>query len=186
MNATPRHKVFISYHHDEDEYYKNLFCKQLEGDFVDRSVEDGDIDPNLSTEYVRQLIRDNFIADATVTVVLVGKCTWQRKHIDWEIGSSLRATQNNPRCGLLGILLPTHYDYRRDQYSRRLIPPRLSDNCGKAGSFAKIYNWPAGELNIVRNWIHDAFQRRYDVNPNNSRTQFKNNRFVPCGQGWSD
>ena len=69
----------------------------MEGDIVDRSVEDGDIDDtNLSTETIRQKIRDDFIADATVTVVLIGPCTWQRKHVDWEIGSSLRATQRTP------------------------------------------------------------------------------------------
>ncbi len=52
-------------------------------DIVDESVGDGDIDDdNLATETIRQRIRDNFIRDATVTVVLIGPCTWQRKHVD--------------------------------------------------------------------------------------------------------
>ena len=81
-------------------------------DIVDKSVEDGDIDDdNLATETIRQKIRDDFIADATVTVVLIGPCSWQRKHVDWEIGSSLRDTKKNSRCGLLGILLPNHPDF---------------------------------------------------------------------------
>ena len=54
---------------------------------------DGDIDDSLATDTIRQRIRDNFIRDATVTVVLIGPCTWQRKYVDWEIGSSLRATR---------------------------------------------------------------------------------------------
>ena len=100
---TDRHKVFISFHHD-DQRYKDRFVDMMDGHIVDESVHDEDIDDdNLRTETIRQKIRDDFIADATVTVVLVGACTWQRKHVDWEIGSSLRNTKRNSRCGLLGI-----------------------------------------------------------------------------------
>ena len=96
-----------------DEDYKNAFRELLGTGIVDESVEDGDIDPGLKVDTVRSRIRDEFIADATVTVVLVGRCTWQRKHVDWEIGSSLRDTKRNSRCGLLGILLPSHPDHGR-------------------------------------------------------------------------
>lgn len=86
MYEPPRHKVFISFHH-EDQSYKDSFADLMENDIVDHSVDDGDIDDdNLSTETIRQKIRDDFIRDATVTVVLIGRCTWQRKHVDWEIG----------------------------------------------------------------------------------------------------
>ena len=110
QQQSPRHKVFVSYHHD-DQTYKDRFVRAMGADIVDHSVADGDIDDtNVAVDTVRQKIRDEFIAEATVTVVLIGPCTWQRKHIDWEIGSSLRDTKNNPRCGLLGILLPNHPD----------------------------------------------------------------------------
>ena len=81
-------------------------------DILDKSVNDGDIDPTLKVDTVRTYIRDRFIADATVTMVLVGRCTWQSKHVEWEIGSSLRHTSNNPTCGLLGTLLPMHPNFR--------------------------------------------------------------------------
>ena len=99
LQQAPRHKVFISFYH-EDQVYKDRFVSAMGDDFVDKSVEDGDIDDtNIKAETIRQKIRDEFIADATVTVVLIGPCTWQRKHVDWEISSSLRQTQNNSRCG---------------------------------------------------------------------------------------
>lgn len=187
METTNRHKVFVSYHHDDDQGYKKIFCEKLGSDIVDKSVEDGDIDTDQATDTIRQKVRDEFIADATVTVVLVGKCTWQRKHVDWEIGSSLRATKNNSRCGLLGILLPTHYDYGKDTYRRKLIPPRLADNCTGEDSFATIYNWPEPwSTDRVRRWIHEAFQRRLLMDPNNSRAQFGRNRSGKCSDGWSD
>ena len=156
-------------------------------EIVDKSLEDGDIDIYLQTDTIRQKIRDEFIADATVTVVLVGLCTWQRKHVDWEIGSSLRDTKNNSRCGLLGILLPTHYDFGRDTYRSSLIPPRLADNCGYDDAFGVIYNWPMPwSTNSVRNWIHNAFQRRLSAIPRNGRQQFARNRSGSCTIGWSD
>lgn len=186
MVTVTRHKVFVSFH-NEDEGFKEYFCKMLGTDIVDKSVEDGDIDTNLRTDTIRQKIRDDFIADASVTVVLVGRCTWQRKHVDWEIGSSLRDTKKNSRCGLLGILLPDHYDYDRKTYRSRLIPPRLADNCGGKQAFGAIYNWPdPWSTSSVRQWIDSAFERRTELVPDNSRPQFGRNRSGRCGEGWSD
>ena len=133
-----------------------------------------------------QVIRDGFIADTTVTVVLIGACTWQRKHVDWEIGSSLRATKNNPRCGLLGILLPTHPDYVRENYRRSLIPPRLADNSGGSDAYAGIYDW-TDDADSVKRWIDAACTRRdLQPDPDNSREQFKNNRSGLCSTGWQN
>ena len=185
MNGTPRHKVFVSFHH-EDQYYKDQFAWMMDGYIVDQSVGDGDIDDrNIMTETIRQRIRDQFIRDATVTVVLIGPCTWQRKHVDWEIGSSLRDTSMNSRCGLLGILLPNHRDVNRQQYNPRLMPPRLADNCNGVSSFAKVYDWTS-DSQRVRRWIHAAFERRNQTPPpDNSRRQYANNRSGNCLQGWT-
>lgn len=182
---TPRHKVFISFHHD-DQTYKESFSQMMDSDIVDESVGDGDIDDtNLSTDRIRQIIRDDFIRDATVTVVLIGPCTWQRKHVDWEIGSSLRSTKLNSRCGLLGILLPNHRNYRAEQYDPHLIPPRLADNCIVDNPYAKVYHW-SNNASEIRNWIHTAFERRNGSSPTNARAQFKNNRSGDCYDGWRD
>lgn len=182
-----RHRVFVSYYHNDDQYHRNLF----EGMFSDyhdimvsESVEIGDIDDTrLSTDRIRQIIRDKYLRKSTVTVVLVGECTWQRKFVDWEIGSSLRHTEKNPRSGLLGIILPT---YRRppgkpNNYYIHTIPPRLHDNIERG--FAKIYPW-SNDPDTVQSWIHEAFKRRHeDPPPDNSRLSFKNNR---SGERWSN
>ena len=185
MNVTPKHKVFVSFHH-EDEDYKKAFVDMMEGDIVDKSVTDGDIDnTRLRMETIRQKIRTEFIHDATVTVVLIGPCTWQRKHVDWEIGSSLRDTRSNPRCGLLGILLPNHANYRTTNYNPKLIPPRLADNCEGHDPFARICKW-TGDSQSVRRWIHQAFVRGGGTPPDNSRKQFGQNRSGECSRGWTD
>lgn len=181
---TPRHRVFVSFHHEEDQAYKDYFVRMMGDDFVDESVEDGDIDDNLKVETIRQKIRDDFIRDATVTVALIGRSTWQRKHVDWEIGSSIRQTKLNSRCGLLGILLPTHWDYNTGHYTPRLVPPRLYDNCKGNNPYSSIYNW-SSDADEVREWIHRAFLRRDTVQPINSRPQYKNNRGGSNSRGWS-
>ena len=184
MPQVPRHKAFISFHH-EDQKYKDRFAQLMENNIVDKSVGDGDIDKNTKVDTIRQRIRDDFIADATVTVVLIGPCTWQRKHVDWEIGSSLRDTDHNPRCGLLGILLPNHPDFgkKKEEYNPRLIPPRLADNCEGILPFARIYKWEE-QTKAVRKWIHRAFQRRdRSPHPDNAREQFENNWRGDCRKG---
>lgn len=179
---TDRHKVFISFH-DDDFHYKERFETMMEGYIVDKSVHDGDIDDQrLVTSEIRRRIRDSFIADATVTVVLVGPCTWRRKHVDWEIGSSLRNTKKNSRCGLLGILLPNHPNYNTKKLNQHLVPPRLSDNCSEGG-YASMHKW-SNSPRLVQKWIDKAFDRRGDCNPNNRRKQFGKNSGIPCSQGW--
>ena len=185
--SVPRHRTFISYHHD-DQAYKDYFVQKLGDNFVDESVHDGDIDDErIATETIRQRIRDNFIRDATVTIVLIGQCTWQRKHVDWEIGSSLRQTRLNSRCGLLGILLPHHPDFGKPNFNLNLVPPRYADNCTGNDPYAVTYHWPSNfNPDEVRRWIDRAFNRRAGNPPNNGRVQFRRNRSGDCSVGWRD
>ena len=184
MAKVRRHKVFVSFHHD-DQCFKDEFVRMMEGYIVDKSVDDGDIDDNLKTDTIRRKIRDDFISDATVTVVLIGPCTWQRKHVDWEIGSSLRDTRRNRRCGLLGILLPNHRDCGRGKFHPNLIPPRLADNCSEDDSYATIYDWTSSP-SVIRRLVHKAFCRRSGEPPDNSRSQFGQNRSGACSRGWTN
>lgn len=180
------HKVFISYHHEFDQDRKNIFELRFGNSFgaiIPGAVGVGDIDANVSTETIRQKIRDEYLRDTSVTVVLVGALTWQRKHVDWEIGSSIRDTRANPRSGLLGILLPSYYeayyDGRQGRYDPHTIPPRLHDNV-EVG-FATLHNWTE-DAGQVRTWVHDAYLRKGRVEPTNARPSFAKNR---SGSRWS-
>lgn len=105
------HKVFISYHHKNDQDYKeHLVNKYGQGDdqvFINRSVDTGDISDGLPPETIRAKIRDEYLRDTTVLIVLVGTETKNRKHIDWEIYSSMYNGEVNKRCGILAITLPS-------------------------------------------------------------------------------
>lgn len=104
-----KHGVFISYHHANDQYYKEELLRMNEEDgiFIDKSVDTGDIDENLPDESIRTKIRDEYLNDSTVTIVLVGTETWCRKHVDWEIYSSMYDGTVNKKSGILIINLPS-------------------------------------------------------------------------------
>jgi hypothetical protein len=180
MNSM-RHKVFISYHHANDQAYRDKFERLFYNQhniMISKSVQIGDIDPNAGTDYIRNKIRTDYLQDSTVTVVLIGTHTWQRKHVDWEIGSSIRDTKNNTRSGLFGIFLPT-YPLNDNTYNPYTIPPRLQKNV--ESKYAKLYVWDETP-SVVLEWIHQAFERRNTCNPDNSYPSFVNNK---SGQGWS-
>ncbi len=107
--ASPKRKVFISYHHRNDQFYKQslLDFNAKHGIFIDVSVDTGDIDERLPNQAIRQKIRDEYLASSTVTILLVGTETKYRKHIDWEVYSSMIDGRVNKRSGILVINLPS-------------------------------------------------------------------------------
>ena len=102
------HKVLLSYHHGNDEAYKECLVEMSRryGIFIDMSVDTGDIDDSLSDARIREIIRDEYLRDSTVTIVLVGRDTKHRKHVDWEIYSSMFNGKVNKKSGILVIKLP--------------------------------------------------------------------------------
>ena len=185
ITSTTRHKVFISFY-EQDMKYKEEFVRRMGTRIVDRSVDTGNIDDTgLKTATVRQKIRDEYIRDATVTIVLIGPRTWQRKHVDWELGSSIRSTKRNSRCGLLGIVLPNHPNYGMKRVNPKLLPPRLADNWQGDDPYALMYQWPDPWTPAkIGEWIHRAFARRDGTPPINSLRPFVRNRTTDYRRGW--
>ena len=66
---TQRHKVFISYYHDDDQQFKNQFVQKAKNVIVDKSIDTSGIDDTgLKVDRIRQIIRDDYVRDATVTI----------------------------------------------------------------------------------------------------------------------
>ena len=94
-----RHKVFISYYHKDDQQYKDYLINmqelntqtwQRQSIFEDYSVHENEIDDTgLTSEQIRCIIRDEYIKDATVLILLCGQNTKSRKHVDWEIHAAM-------------------------------------------------------------------------------------------------
>lgn len=127
------HKVFINYHHRLDQDYKNYLVHMGDkhGIFLDRSVDTGDISDDLSDESIRMKVRDEYLRDSTVTILLVGLETKRRKHVDWEIYSSMIDGQVNEKSGILVVNLP----------STRNILCTASHSGEKEAVYTEIKNW---------------------------------------------
>ena len=165
-----KHKIFFSYHHDNDQAYKEalLESNELYDIFIDASVDTGDIADNLNDETIRQKIRDGYLKDSTVTIVLVGLQTKYRKHVDWEIYSSMYNGKVNKQSGILVIKLPstgcTHFTAAhgedekkkiypttkswtsitsRSEYEKRYpyMPARIIDNLLNKDARISVTNW---------------------------------------------
>ncbi len=101
-------RVFITYHHKQDQAYKDelISIGENNGVFVDGSVDTGDISDRLTDEQIRNTIRDEYLRKSIVTIVLAGLQTKYRKHVDWEIHASMYDSVQNKRSGILVINLP--------------------------------------------------------------------------------
>ena len=125
------------------------------------------------TNYVMRRIRELYLKDSTVTIVLIGKCTWARRYVDWEIQASLRQGETIKPNGLLGIKLPS---YNNNGYPERLNMNLLQDD-EQEDCYARVINYPKRK-DTLKNAIEDAFQARTKrrhliVNP---RDRYKYNR----------
>lgn len=185
------HKVFISHHHDNDQWYKKKLVEfgERHSTFVDRSVDIGDIPTDWNDERIRREIRDKYLRDSTVTVVLVGTETKRRKHIDWEIHSSMYDGSVNHRSGILVINLPgisdgqchvahgdvekrllypeiaswTHVEDRAE-YEHRYphMPDRIIDNLMKPEVKISVVPWAKITTKTLEFLIEAAFRCRKD------------------------
>ena len=164
------HNVFISYHHKNDQWYKDtlIHIGASFSVFNDKSVETGDISENLSDQSIREIIRDEYLRDSTVTVLLVGLETKGRKHVDWELYSSMFDGSRNKKSGVLVINLPStgcnyftvaHGDREKSliypdqhswmsidsrlEYERRYpyLPERVIDNLLAPRAFISVVPW---------------------------------------------
>lgn len=169
-----KHKVFISFYHHDDQKYKEYIDKYLSKNIINKSVKDGEYDPDNSDQYIKRLIREEKITDSSVVVVLVGPNTKGRKHVDWEIYAALRNQLGSRNSGLVGILLPNFPLSLDGRYQYKNLPARLADNV-KTG-YAKIYTWEYAIYNFDA-IIKEAYDNRISKNKliNNSRVQKKNN-----------
>ena len=176
LGSAVRHKIFVSYYHFADQGYRDAFERAFGHLFISKSVQPGGISTDVSTEYIKRLILEDYITDASVLVVLVSSKTRCRKHVDWEISAALNKKVGG-YSGLIGVLLPDVSLTPNGHYRYESLPARLADNA--RSGFAKIYTWNSliSSEHNVRTAIQTAFDARVSLSYkiDNSRAQFYRN-----------
>lgn len=154
-----RRKCFISYHH-ADEREVEHFIQMFDHDhdvLLSRGIGAsmaGDIINSSSNEYIMRRVRENYLRDSTVTIVMVGRHTWGRKFVDWEIAASLRNTPSNNRNGLMAVTLPSIAGV-----PSRQLPARFGDNLNGEDGYARWWKYPA-DASALATCIETAYQYR--------------------------
>ena len=162
--------VFLSFH-QRDELEANIFSRRFNqyfndirtlglhefGDDYAEHIESGDSD------YVMRQIREKKLTGTSCTIVLIGKCTWARRYVDWEIAATLRDNETDPRGGLIAVQLPSAQEHG---WSR--LPDRLSLNLTSAAGldtgYGRFYP-PAPSDASIAQWVEDAVARRDSMQP---------------------
>ena len=160
-------------------------CAKKHSIFIDVSVNRGDIDGNLDDQRIRETIRDGYLGGSTVTIVLVGTQTLHRKHVDWEIYSSMYDGAVNKKSGILVIMLPKTNSsficaphgqeetrlypnkFRRNISSRikhKYMPARLIDNLINSDAMISVLPWNKLTPRILKKLINLAFKDRAKCN----------------------
>ena len=163
-------KIFLSYHHD-DLLEATAFCKRYAGYFDEirnlgideRGEEYAERINSGDSDYVMQKIREDYMAGTTCTVVLIGKCTWARRYIDWEIAATLRNNVNDPKSGLIAVQLGSA---ERNGFDK--LPPRLDLNIakeeGQDNGYCRFYPPPPSDGSLA-DWVEEAITRRDSMEP---------------------
>ncbi len=154
-----KRKVFISYHHGDDTEVKAFVKKWAETEkvFIPKGLGltfTDDMINSTNPEYVMSQIREKYLDDSTVTIVLLGSCTHSRRYVDWEIKTSLRQGLYSSPNGLMGIVLPSGGN-------NAYLPSRLQENWvnGHVNCYARFWRAPTTATEL-RGWIEDAFESR--------------------------
>ena len=163
----PKPKVFISYHHDNDQWDYDRFSELFSNSYdilydssVDRNIRSDD------AEYQMRRIREEYITGTSITIVLCGKETYKRKFVDWEICTTL-----NKEHALLGINLPDNPMTNNGKY---VVPARLHDNI--QSGFAGWMQW-SNDPKVVAQVIDSAREKAKNTSLiHNSRQTMKRNQ----------
>lgn len=113
------HKCFISFKKEDSSYKDKLISllarEDVVGKALDREIQSYDSD------YILQVIRDNYLSCSTVTLFLIGRNSSEKEGVDYlgrphnhfiqrELQASLFNGRGNTRNGIVGIVLPEMYN----------------------------------------------------------------------------
>lgn len=146
---------------------------RISAGIINKSVQNGEYNPDNSDEYIKRLIREEKVSDSSVVVVLLGPNTKKRKHVDWEIYAGLRASVNGS-SGLVGIILPEFSKTPDGICLYSDMPKRFADNV-RTG-YAKIYEWEYARTHFIE-IVEEAFYNRISLKQriDNSAPQMQRN-----------
>ncbi|MCY2978534.1 MAG: TIR domain-containing protein [Planctomycetota bacterium] len=162
-------KIFISHVLEDKEYASKLRDILDSLGIASKSC----VDWKQADDVIAMLKTD--LQECDLICVLVGPKTRASKFVDSEIDAFLKKQSDLP-CGLLGIILPEHVDFKRPYYDPIEVPPRLHDRV--EWEFGTIKHWTLDEASW-KSWFDEVDRRRRTGSPSTSLSLLMSNRKFP-------
>lgn len=139
-------KIYISCYENNDYDYKN---KLIEKNFNRNNMLFGLINKeDINNEIFRkdktnfiEIIKNKFLQDSEVLVLLVGEETKKRKSIDWEIRAAMTKTSLFDKCGILIVYLDDVIKKYHGKIPREILPKIISKNINNKDCFFLETTW---------------------------------------------
>ncbi len=148
-----RHRCYLSYDH-RDESRATAFMEEFDPrgeSIINRTETIPEYVMNAGDSAVfAQKMRQFFLGDATVTIVLVGERTWEQRGVDAELRASLYRGPGQPANGLLAVRLLHHSATLK-------LPRRLRDNLDSG--YGRFVLYP-DTITQLAAWVDEAFRNR--------------------------
>jgi hypothetical protein len=158
--------VFVSFHHGGDQAYYDIFSNLFHDTY--EAVYDNSLERRIDSdnvEYVLRKIREDYLTGTSCTIILVGRDTWGRKFVDWEIDATLLKQH-----GLLGLQLPT-LPIINDTVT---VPGRLSDNINSGYALWMRWDYLVANPTALTGWIEEANARDKSLVRNGRAVRLRN------------
>lgn len=156
LRARVRHPTFLIYHPADGAEVDAL------ADFFDHNRDvlihprpgiaaDAALTSSSDAGYILRRIRGVHMQRAAVGAVLVGRCTWASRLVDWSIKAALLPWEDAPSLGLFGLVLPS----AREATAR--LPLRLQANLSSGYACLHPHTY---RLGTFARYIREAHQGR--------------------------
>ena len=164
------HRVYISFK-NEDAKYKDEIQSWQGLDYVDKSLNTAINSDN--PDRILQIIRSDYLSTSTVTIFLIGSRSsenlgsTEQQYIKRELQGSLYDSKDNPKNGILGIVLPT----------MQTAIYKGTETCKVCGKNHTI--WAINDSTVIREFSYNFFL------PNNKCSWTAEERFCQLTP-WQD
>jgi hypothetical protein len=176
LRARVRHPTFLIYHPDDRAEVDAV------ADFFDHNRDvlihprpgiagDTSLMGSSDADYILRRIRGVHMQHAAVSAVLVGRCTWASRLVDWSIKAALLPWEDEPPHGLFGVVLPS----ARKTTAR--LPLRLQANLGSG--YASLHP-PTYRVGTFARYIREAHRGRTTRAKQVANQQLLQAEDVPC------
>lgn len=120
-------KVFLSYHR-ADEKYRNKIEEMLKKNKIQYYAVSQNVNfDGKNHQHIKDIINKH-MEDCDVVICIVGRDTYSRPHVDWELHEALKGDYHY-RKGIVAVMLETRDD-RKNNIDFATFPNRLQENIG--------------------------------------------------------